>query len=288
VKSMTGFGFSEKVTAQWAASVEIKSYNNRYLELEFNLPPSLSKLEERLRRYASGRALRGRIDLYIRLRDFSEIIEVGVNSEAVKANLNALRRVLELAGIDEPVHLAHLLRLEGIIKSYSVADIEKYWSLLEPLLTEAFDRFDQSRTTEGENTEATVTKLLDDFDRHLAAIKLQEPAYKEKITTHVRNRFHEVLGNEVGENRVLEEIAALFLKSDFHEEIMRLESHLKSFRIQYRQKEAVGKKLDFFCQELGREINTIGSKSYVAEVNASVIECKEIIERLRELLRNVE
>jgi uncharacterized protein (TIGR00255 family) len=288
VKSMTGFGFAEKVTAEWAASVEIKSYNNRYLEIELNLPPALSKLEVRLRRFVSERALRGRIEVYIRLRDFAETIEVGINKDAVKANMSALRLLLETAGLEEQVHLAHLLRLEGIIKSYAVSDIEKYWSSLEPLVTEAFAQFDQARKTEGENTSLTVRQLLDDFQRELENIKSREPAYKEKITAHVRNRFHEVLGNEVSENRVLEEIAALFLKSDFHEEIIRLESHLKSFRVIYREEGAVGKKLDFFCQELGREINTIGSKSYVAEVNSGVIECKEIIERLRELLRNVE
>ncbi len=288
MKSMTGFGFAEKVTAEWAASVQFKSYNNRYLEIEFNLPPALSKLEERLRRHVSGRVLRGRVDVYVRLRDFAETVEVGVNGEAVKANAAALRRVAELAGLDEPVHLAHLLRLEGIIKSYSVSDVERYWSFLEPLVEEAFTLFDESRRTEGANTEAVVGTLLDGFERELGKIKLQEPAYKEKITAFVRDRFHEVLGNEVAENRVMEEIAVLFLKSDIHEEIARLDSHLSSFRAMYAGEGAVGKKLDFFCQELGREVNTIGAKSYVTEVNTSVIECKEIIERLRELLRNVE
>jgi uncharacterized protein (TIGR00255 family) len=288
VKSMTGFGFAEKVTADWAASVEIKSYNNRYLEIEFNLPPSLSKLEERLRRFFSERARRGRIEVFIRLRDFSETVEVGVNGEAVKANMAALRRVLEITGLDEELHLAHLLRLEGIIKSYAVADVEKYWAFLEPLVNEAFASFEAARRTEGAHTEAVVGELLDDFDRELAKIKVQEPAYKEKITANVRDRFHEALGDEVEEKRVMEEIAVLFLKADFHEELVRLHSHLKSFRAIYAAEAAVGKKLDFFCQELGREINTIGSKSCLAEVNESVIECKEIIERLRELLRNVE
>jgi uncharacterized protein (TIGR00255 family) len=288
VNSMTGFGFAERTTSEWTSTVEIKSYNNRYLEIEMNLPSSLSKLEERIRRYLAERLLRGRIEVYIRLRDFSESIEVVVNREAVKAHMKALGDLLDAAGIDDQVHLAHLLRLEGILKSSTITDIEKYWAIVEPLLTEAYERFAASRRVEGENTQKTITSLLDDFVRRLADIKLLEPVYKEKITTHVKTRFQEVLGNEPAENRVMEEIAALFLKSDFHEEVVRLESHLKSFREIYRSEGAIGKKLDFFCQELGREINTIGSKSYVTEVNTIVIDCKEIIERLRELLRNVE
>lgn len=288
MNSMTGFGFAERTTSEWTSTVEIKSYNNRYLEIEMNLPSSLSKLEERIRRYLAERLLRGRIEVYIRLRDFSESIEVVVNREAVKAHMKALGDLLDAAGIDDQVHLAHLLRLEGILKSSTITDIEKYWAIVEPLLAEAYERFAASRRVEGENTQKTITSLLDDFVSRLADIKLLEPVYKEKITTHVKTRFQEVLGNEPAENRVMEEIAALFLKSDFHEEVVRLESHLKSFREIYRSEGAIGKKLDFFCQELGREINTIGSKSYVTEVNTIVIDCKEIIERLRELLRNVE
>ncbi len=288
MNSMTGFGFAEKTTSDWTSTVEIKSYNNRYLEIEMNLPSSLSKLEERIRRYLAERLLRGRIEVYIRLRDFTESIEVVVNREAVKANMKALSDLLDAAGIDDQVHLAHLLRLEGILKSSTVTDIEKYWIIVEPLLAGAYEQFAASRRVEGEHTQKTITGLLDDFDRRLADIKLLEPVYKEKITTHVKTRFQEVLGNEPAENRVMEEIAALFLKSDFHEEVVRLESHLKSFREIYGSEGTIGKKLDFFCQELGREINTIGSKSYVTEVNTIVIDCKEIIERLRELLRNVE
>ncbi len=288
MNSMTGFGFAEKTTSDWTSTVEIKSYNNRYLEIEMNLPASLSKLEERIRRFLSERLLRGRIEVYIRLRDFSEAIEVVVNHEAVKAHMQALQNVIAAAGIEDQIHLTHLLRLEGILKSSTVTSIEKYWTITEPLLQEAFEQFARSRRTEGENTERTIGGLLDDFERHLASIKVLEPVYKEKITTHVKTRFQEVLGNETAENRVMEEIAALFLKSDFHEEIVRLESHLKSFREIHSGEGAIGKKLDFFCQELGREINNIGSKSYVTEVNTIVIDCKEIIERLRELLRNVE
>jgi uncharacterized protein (TIGR00255 family) len=288
VKSMTGFGFAENVTQDWAASVELKSYNNRYLEVEMNLPPSLSRLEERIRRFISERSLRGRVELYIRLRDFSEAIEVVVNREAVGSNMKALGALLAAAGISDEIHLAHLLRLEGILKSYTVTDIEKYWTIIDPLLSEAFGKFDRSRTTEGERTAETVNRLLDDFARQLDDIAKLEPVYKEKITAHVKARFLEVLGSEAAENRVMEEIAALFLKSDFHEEMIRLRSHLKSFSAIAAEEGAIGKKLDFFCQELGREINTIGSKSYVTEVNTIVIDCKEIIERLRELLRNVE
>jgi uncharacterized protein (TIGR00255 family) len=285
---MTGFGYAESTNDDFMMAIEIKSYNNRYLEIDLNLPPSFSRLEERLRRNVSERSLRGRIEVYIRLKEFSETIEVIVNREGVEAHMKALASLIEIAGIEDQIHLGHLLRLEGVLKSYSINNAEKYWPILEPIFADAFAKFDTSRRTEGRNIEKSIFALIDDFNHELQAIIGQEPAYKDKITTYVKEKFKEVLGNEADETRVLQEIASLLLKSDIHEEIVRLQSHMSSFRETLKEDAAIGKKLDFLCQELNREINTIGAKSFVYEINTAVIACKEIIERLRELLRNVE
>jgi uncharacterized protein (TIGR00255 family) len=285
---MTGFGYAEKVTDEFSLMIEIKSYNNRYLELEIKLPPVLSKLEERIRQFFSSRVARGRIELFVRLREFAEAVEVIVNKEAVKAHMKALETILQTAELDEPIHLAHLLRLEGVIKSYSTNNVEKYWEAFEPLLAEAFLKLEQARSIEGKNIEQTIFTLINSFEGELGKIKNQEPVYKDKLTVYVREKFREMLGSEIDESRVLQEIAVLLLKSDIHEEIIRLQSHLKSIREAVGKEAVVGKKLDFLCQELNREVNTIGSKSFVYEINSAVIACKEIIERMRELLRNVE
>lgn len=288
MKSMTGYGFAEKIDENQAITVEIKSYNSRYLEIDMNMPPALGKLEDKIRRILGQKAVRGRVELFVRVKDFSEEVEVIVNKEAVKASMKALNTVMKTAGLDEPVHLAHLLRLEGLIKSCAANQADRYWPLVEPVLMDAVSRFEETRIAEGKNIESSITGLIGDLERELAVIRDSEPAYKEKIDTYVRERFRETLGSEVEEARVLQEIAVLLLKSDIHEEIIRLASHLGAMRKTTSDAQPVGKRFDFLCQELNREINTIGSKSFVYEINNSVILCKEIIERMRELLRNVE
>lgn len=288
MKSMTGYGFAESITQNYAITVELKSYNSRYLEIEMNIPPALGKLEEKVRRTINEKAARGRVELFVRVKDFSESLDVVVNAEAVKAYQKALATIIETAGIQDQIHLAHLMRLDGLMKSFSANQGEKFWPLVEPLLAEALGQFEASRNTEGENIQRIIIGLIADFEKELGQIKTQEPAYKEKIKLHVRERFQEILGNEVDETRVMQEIAVLLLKSDIHEEIIRLESHLSTLRDTISGAQPVGKRFDFLCQELNREVNTIGSKSFVYEINKAVINCKEIIERMRELLRNVE
>lgn len=285
---MTGFGYSEQVTDEFSITAEMKSYNNRYLDLNINLPPVLSPLEEQVRKHLSEHISRGRVDVYIKMREFITASEIVVDEDAVKKHMQALQKLADIAGIDEKIHLSHLLRIDGLLKSYSIFDPDKYWNILSPILEDCLSKLDVSRVKEGKTIEKDVLGLIDALNKEVELITREVPKFEEKIKTMVTDKFREILENQVDENRVLQEIASLFIRYDINEELSRLSAHLKSFQDTIHTDTLVGRKLDFLCQELNREVNTIGSKSIVVAINNSVVNCKEVIERIREQLRNVE
>jgi uncharacterized protein (TIGR00255 family) len=180
------------------------------------------------------------------------------------------------------------LKLEGILRSEPATDPQELWPVLEALLEKTFREFDQTRAREGETTRQDVLGLLDSFDALSRRIEELAPSLEAKIKNDLRARFAEVLGNSIEESRLLTETAAFLARSDVHEELARIRSHLASFRTTLEESGAVGKKLDFLCQELGREVNTLGSKNALIEVDAAVVALKAALEKIREQVRNVE
>jgi uncharacterized protein (TIGR00255 family) len=292
--SMTGYGYAERQDEQFSAVVEVKSYNNRYLDLNCSLPGVLSQLETQIRDRVGSVARRGRVEVFVRFRDKEEDLAVSVDKGVVNGYLTAFAELKTIAGIDEPVRLDHLLTRDGVLKSERIVDADRAWSVIEPLLTEALAAFAASREAEG-------ARLALDVDNQLAKIESCVRAFEEhageiegSIRTGLQQRFAEVFGSEIDENRVLSEVAVQLTRFSINEEIVRLHAHLDSFREigfgsgDSGQAVPVGKKLDFLCQELNREINTTGSKSILVEVNQQVVEAKDALENVREQLRNVE
>jgi uncharacterized protein (TIGR00255 family) len=160
--------------------------------------------------------------------------------------------------------------------------------VLEGLLGRTFQEFDRTRAQEGEATQRDVLAILAAFEAQLTLIEGLAPQLEERLKNDLRARFQEVLGDTVEEARLLTETAVLLARSDIHEELVRIRAHLASFRSTVAEGGAVGKKLDFLCQELGREVNTIGAKNALPEVDAAVVTLKDALEKIREQVRNVE
>ncbi|MDR3019570.1 MAG: DUF1732 domain-containing protein, partial [Treponema sp.] len=163
-----------------------------------------------------------------------------------------------------------------------------YWQEVQPLLEEAIKIFCAEREREGNHTKKDVLANLGIIESSLGVITSFAPVIETNIKENIKSRFTELLGNQVDENRALAETAVLLLKYTISEEISRLNSHLKEFKAEIEVNARPGKKLDFLCQEINREINTIGSKSAIIEVSAEVVKMKEALENIREQLRNVE
>ena len=288
MKSMTGYGYAEYQDEKIHLILEMKSYNNRYLDIIINQPVFLNALEPEIRRYIGDNAGRGRVELYLKVRELEEDIVFHLDKSAASSYADSLRELAGAAGLDEDISLGHLLSFDGILKTEKKRDIDEYRKRITPLLEECFSQWDESRKKEGLETAADIKSNLSIIYDAVDLFKSRADEMEENIRNNIRTKFNDVLGDAVDEQRVLAEIAVLLVKYSINEEIVRLSGHLDSFSGIIESGDVAGKKLDFICQEINREVNTIGSKSFILEINQKVVEVKDALENIREQLRNVE
>lgn len=285
---MTGYGYREAVSDTMTVSVEIKSYNSRFLDLSVNQPYWLSRLEGRLREYASARIQRGKVELNLRIREKNANLQVSPDPEAARAYMGAVVEIADALGHSGDIPLSLIIAQEGVLKSERVTDPETYWAAAEPVLEAAFSEFEASRIAEGKALERDILEMTSRIEKVADLVASKVPEMETMFKENVRSRFAEMLDNQIDEGRVLQETAALMVKYTINEEIVRLRSHLKSLRKELAENPAPGRKTDFICQEINREVNTIGSKNQMLEIGQSVIEAKDALENVREQLRNIE
>lgn len=286
--SMTGYGYREIQDESAHMLLEMKSYNNRYLDIFTNLPPFLNPLEPKIREFVSSRIKRGRVEVNLRMRELEENLTVHLDKDAAKSYGAVLEELRNIVGVSEDLKLGHFLKMDGVLKVDKNRDLDQYWLKIEPLLKEVFTDYDQSRKIEGDALKKDILDNLNKISDSLSIFKSFSDQLEQRIKDNLTERFTEMLGDETDMNRVYTETAVMLVKYTISEEIVRMDTHIKRFKEILETGKGVGKKLDFLCQELNREINTVGSKSIIAEVNHSVVEAKDSLENIREQLRNVE
>jgi uncharacterized protein (TIGR00255 family) len=285
---MTGYGWAERRGEDAWTAVEIKGYNNRFLDIEINLPPRLSALEVPVRKILVRRCRRGTVEVSIRSRELNAPVSVSVNHKAARAYFEAASGIARELGMDDKPDLAAVLAAEGVLEVERDRDTEKAMNRLAPILEEALEAFDAEKNREGDHTLADILSHLAVLEHSLEGVASFRELMDTRLKETVRTRFQELLGNGVDENRVLAETAALLVKYTISEELSRMDTHLKEFRLELSRNESPGKKLDFLCQEINREINTIGSKAQAVDVSMEVVNMKDALENIREQLRKVE
>lgn len=289
MKSMTGFGYGEFQDESLHLTVEMKSYNNRYLDLYINLPSWLSPLEPELRQWIQARGVsRGRIELNVRVRELKEDVQVVLDQGMIAACVAGLKEVTAAAGISDSLQLSDIMAFDGVVKTEKKRDPFSLWTRHKGLFDRVMDDFLGERAREGEKLREDITQCLNTLEKDVLFIENNVPGIESKIKENFQERFKEVLGDRIDEDRILSELGVLLVKYDINEEIVRLKAHVQNFTETLGKEEACGKKLDFICQELNREINTVGSKSPLLEINSRVVEMKNILEKIREQARNVE
>jgi len=288
MKSMTGYAYRESLCGDMTVSVELKSYNSRFLDLSVNVPYWLSRLENRFREYASSRIQRGKVELAIRVREKSSSLQVTADPNAAKAYLSAIREIAEATGHDERIPLSLIVAQEGVLKSDRLIDVETYWSSIEGVLEPAFADFERCRVTEGKALAVDIEEMISRIEASADVVARRIPEMERIFKVTIRERFKDVLGDAVDEQRVLQETASLLMKYTINEEIVRLRAHLASLKREIADNPAPGRKIDFICQEINREVNTIGSKNQILEVGQAVIAAKDALENIREQMRNIE
>jgi uncharacterized protein (TIGR00255 family) len=285
---MTAYAYREQQEKDYGFSVELRGYNNRFLEINAYLPPYLSPLENRMRLLIAETCSRGRIDLTVRYRGANTPFRVTVNTGAAAAYGEAIRLLAETMGIDEEPDIKTIMALEGVLEIDRPRDEERCWERIFPQLKAALEVFDAERIREGQHTLEHILSQVVIIEDSMDLVCLHADETEAMIKENLRSRFVELLGDKIDENRILAETAVLLMKYTIAEEISRIRSHLSEFRTEAERKASPGKKLDFLCQELNREINTIGSKTPQIEVSRAVVNMKNALENVREQLRNVE
>ncbi len=288
IQSMTGYGFGEYSDDRYNISAEIKGYNNRYLDIQLTMPSTLGAMENELRTLIKEQFTRGRVEVYIRVQSSESQAEARVDLSQGREIADALHTLKAAAGAKGPVTLDHLLHFEGLIRLEKNRDPEAIRPMITDCIKKAVDDFRQSRMREGETTVADINAQLERFEHGFGGISRREKDIENHINSQLRSRFAEVLGDQVEEQRVLTELAALVVKHSINEELSRLGAHISQFRSEIEAGGALGKRLDFLCQEMNRETNTIGSKNLLTEISSFVIEMKDALENIREQLRNIE
>ncbi|MDQ1278343.1 MAG: YicC family protein [Thermodesulfobacteriota bacterium] len=293
IKSMTGFGRGEAVTAGKRMQVEMKSLNHRYLEIFLRMPATLFPLETEIKKKIGERFSRGKIEVSIRMDN--EANQDG--TQTMMLNLPLVRQYYSLLSqIKEELHLADEVTLNMIsgfrdlyIPKEVEEDVASLWKRLEGSLAEAMDRLTDMRITEGEALGRDLAYRMNRIQQLLQIVALRAPEVVVEYRQRLSDRIRELTqGMIIDEARIHQEVAILAEKSDITEEVVRLESHIGQFMELLAGEEAIGRKVDFLIQEMNREINTIGSKSGDGETARQVIEIKSELAKVREQIQNVE
>ncbi len=288
IRSMTGYAFVERSDEEREITVEIRSVNNRYLELYPSMPSFLTPLEPEVRNIIAERASRGKVEISVRVREFVNTPAIHVDLGAVQVARQALDDIAGAAGITAAPGYSDILSFEGVMQVERRRDPNLYRELLFPILREALDEWDRTRQVEGRATVEDIQSHLNRLEQAVAVFVSKAEEVEETVIRTVREKFRDILGDEVEEQRILAEAASLALKHSTNEEMARLKSHLSSMKELLQKGGSIGKRLDFICQEINREVNTTGSKTILPLVQSAVVEAKDAVESIREQVRNIE
>ena len=284
---MTGYGYSEINYENAVISVEIKSVNSRFLDLSVNLPPYLNAIESFFRNLIIKNISRGKVDVFIRVKELESDAQIVADTKIAQSYSEAIKQVAKAIGYDENnIPLSLILSQTGVLNTNKNYDVQDYQKKIEPVFQNALEIFLSDAKREGENLKADLKQKLSKLEECADFFEKWQPKMEEIFKQQIVSRFNELLGEQVDQNRIMTEVAAMLVKYTINEEIVRLKSHIKAMK-QEMENPFPGKKLDFICQEMNREINTIGSKNQFAEVGAMVICAKDSLENIREQSKNI-
>ena len=211
-----------------------------------------------------------------------------INNKRINKFNKAIKKIADATGYSSDIPLSLIISQPGVLNTNQNYDVEKYGQMISPVLKEALDKFCADRKREGENLKKDLLSKLSKLEECAAFFKEWQPKMESNFKEQITAKFKELLADQVDENRIMTETAAMLVKYTINEEIVRLHSHLAAMKTEIENNPAPGKKLDFLCQEANREINTIGSKNQFGEVGAMVIASKDSLENIREQAKNVE
>jgi uncharacterized protein (TIGR00255 family) len=287
IRSMTAFARSER-TEQWGTACwELRSVNNRYLDVTPRLPEEARAVESAVRERVRAKLGRGKVDCSLRLSlGASNNASLEVNLELAKRVADATREIDALLHDPSRVNAIEVLRWPGVVQTQS-PDVDALGKAVLDLLDEALAQLVATREREGQHIAALLSQRCDDIQAIIEAVRKRLPEVLEACRQRLRDRLAELV-EQLNEERLEQEIALVAQKTDVAEELDRLDAHVKEVRRVVEKEQPAGRRLDFLMQELNREANTLGSKSIDTETTRASVDLKVLIEQMREQIQNVE
>lgn len=291
IKSMTGFGRCEITEGERKFTVEMKSVNHRYLDVNIKMPKKLSIFESSIRNELKKYIQRGKIDMFITYEDYSENnVCIKYNKDIASEYMKYLKEMSEQFGLDNDIRVSTLSRYPEVFSMEEQAtDEEEIWKILVKAIDGAAEGFVQTRITEGQNLADNLIGKLDGMLQHISYIEERSPQIVSEYRKKLEEKVKELLADvAVDESRLLTEVTIFADKVCVDEEIVRLKSHIETTRNTLVEGGSIGRKLDFIAQEMNREANTILSKANDLDISNRAIELKTEIEKVREQIQNIE
>jgi uncharacterized protein (TIGR00255 family) len=288
--SMTGYGEGRLQDDRWSVSVELRTVNNRHLKLSARISEPYGALEPDLERLVRDKLRRGTVQLVLRVERPRKSEDYRLNTVALASYRDQLQA---LQGSARPVDLAPLLALPGVVeeRAQTADDPHDDWPLISRVVNEALARLQASRADEGRAMARELLALGAAIGDRLECVAARGPeviaSYNDRLAERVQALVKEK-GITIEPKDLIREVAILAERADIAEEVVRLRAHLAHFAEVIHEPESAGRKLEFVAQEMGRETNTIGSKANDVSISREVVEIKGLLEKIRELIQNVE
>ena len=290
IKSMTGYGRGKSECDGREYTVEIKAINHRYNDISVKMPRYLSFLEDKIRQVITKSISRGKIEVYINVKNISSSSKnVVVDKELAKEYISEMNELIKMYNLKDDISVTSIMRLPDIITNSDIEDEELYWNATKEALEIAIKAILDAKENEGEKLKNDIETRLETISKYVEIVKEKSSGLIEEYKTKLMNRINELGANNIiDENRIGMEVVLFADKSSICEEVTRLNSHIDSLRKMLDTTGPIGKKIDFLVQEMNRETNTIGSKANSVGITNYVVEMKNEIENIREQVQNIE
>ena len=291
IKSMTGFGRCEFTDEKRKFTVELKSVNHRYLDVNIKMPKKLNFFESSIRALLKEYIERGKVDVYITYEDYTEDnYALKYNSALAAQYLDYLNRMAEEFGLENDIRVSNLSRYPDVlVMEEQDVDEKELWDGLDRALRGACEQFVASRIKEGENLKVDLIDKLDHMISYIDFIEKRSPLIMEEYRKRLEDKIKEILGDrQMDDGRIATEVTIYADKVCVDEETVRLRSHINTTKDTLLEGGSIGRKLDFIAQEMNREANTILSKANNIQISDTGINLKTSIEKVREQIQNIE
>mgnify|MGYP006090320709 CR=1 FL=1 len=288
--SMTGYGSAENKNKSYTFNVDIKSVNNRFIDIVLRTNTLNLPYEDEIVTFVKKKCTRGRINININAIEHDENSNISLNVSKLNTYMNILNSIKDKTGLNDEISLNNVLNFSDLISKKEISNFHsKSKTIIMKTIKSAVDDLNAFRLKEGKNLSNDMKDIYNKVNKMIEKIETLSKKFTQKEVSHYKQKIKSIIPDPIklDNDRIYQEIAIIMEKKDINEEIVRLKSHLKLFNTYLNSKDKIGKKMNFILQEMTREINTVGSKTDNVKISHIVIDVKDNLEKIKEQVQNI-